>query len=310
MTAPEGTPAVSVVMPMRNAIAFLDQAVTSILTQSFTDFEFIIVDDGSTDGSFNRARGFADPRLRIHAQPATGIVSALNAGIALARAPLIARMDADDIALPDRLQKQVSLLGERPDIAAVGSGYRTIDPHGKPLREITLPTDPDEIRRILLETNCMAHPTMVMRRDAIVRAGGYRDEFPLCEDYDLWLRMSEKSALTNIPEPLLLYREHDTNATWADLERRLRSEVALLHSAALRWDEPGRPALSAATFSMDAGTLRREMRRRALRAAGGAIGERRPMAARAALRIALRQGYMPLIDIARLLRLALFAYTI
>lgn len=309
MTAPKGTPAVSVVMPMRNAIAFLDQAVASILAQSFTDFEFIIVDDGSTDGSLDRARVYADPRIRIHAQPGTGIVAALNAGIALAQAPLIARMDADDAALPDRLQKQVSLLHERPDIAAVGSGYTVIDPHGKPLREVILPVAPDEIRQILRVANCMAHPTMMIRRDAIVRAGGYRDNFPLCEDYDLWLRLSETSALTNIPEALLLYREHDANATSAKLEQRIRSEVALLHCAALRQSREGGPVRSGEALGMDAAAHRREMRSRALRAAGGAIGERRPLVARAALRIALGQGYMPLLDIARLLRLALFAYT-
>ena len=297
---------------MRNAVAFLDHAVTSILAQSFADFEFMIVDDGSTDGSLDRARGFTDPRIRIHAQPATGIVSALNAGIALAQGPLIARMDADDVALPDRLQKQVSLLRERPDIAAVGSGYTVIDRDGRQLREIMLPTDPDEIRQTLRVTNCMAHPTMVIRRDAIVRAGGYRDKFPFCEDYDLWLRLSEASPLTNIPEALLLYREHDANATWANLEQRIRSEVALLHCAVLRrsqQDERDGPVRPGEALGMDAAAHRREMRGRALRAAGGAVGEHRPLVARAALRVALRQGYMPLLDIARLLRLALFAYT-
>ena len=299
-------------MPMRNAVAFLDQAVTSILAQSFSDFEFIIVDDGSTDGSIDRARAYADPRIRIQAQPAAGIVAALNAGIALAAAPLIARMDADDVALPDRLQKQVSLLRERPDIAAVGSGYTAIDRDERPLREIMLHTDPDDIRQILRGTNCMAHPTMMIRRDTLVRAGGYRDKFPLCEDYDLWLRLSEKSALTNIPESLLLYRERDANAISANLELRIRSEVALLNCAALRQsgqDEPDGPVRFGEVLGMDAAMHRREMRRRALMAAGGAIGEHRPVIARAALRIALRQGYMPLLDIARLLRLALFAYT-
>ena len=313
MNAPVIGPAVSVVMPMRNAVRFLDQAIDSILAQSFTDFEFIIVDDGSTDGSLARARTFADPRIRIHARPATGIAAALNAGIALARGDLIARMDADDIALPNRIHEQVSLLRERPDIAAVGSGYQVIDRQGKPLRVIIPPVDPDEIRQILPHANCMAHPTMVMRRDAVVRAGGYRDLFPICEDYDLWLRLSETSLLTNIPEPLLLYREHNANASWANLERRLRSEAALLHCTALRRarkDAPEGPARApAGSFRMDAGAQRQEVRRRALIAAGGAVGEHRPRTARAALWVAFRQGPMPLRDLVRLLRLALLAYT-
>jgi glycosyltransferase involved in cell wall biosynthesis len=307
--APEGTPAVSVVIPVRNALPFLDEAVTSILTQSFTDFELIVVDDGSTDGSLARVRTFADPRIRIHSQPAIGIASALNAGIALAKAPLIARMDADDVALPDRLHRQVLLLRERPDIAAVGSGYRVIDRHGRPLRVIIPPADPDAIRQTLLESNCMAHPTVVMRRDTVVRAGGYRDAFPFCEDYDLWMRLSENSLLANIPEPLLLYREHDANASWAALERRLRSEVALLHAAALRRSRKNEPERAELDAEMDAGAYRGEVRRRAMMTARGAIGEGRPMVARAALRIARRQGRMPLGDMARLLRLAVFAYT-
>jgi glycosyltransferase involved in cell wall biosynthesis len=291
-----GAPRVSVVMPMRDASAFLDAAIVSVLTQTYTDFEFIIVDDGSRDESVSRARNHAaaDSRIAVIPQPSLGIVAALNLGIRQARGDLIARMDADDVAAPTRFAKQVALLTARPDVSVVGSFYTVIDNRGVPLRDMMLPAESDAIRRTLAIGNCIAHPSVMMRRDAILAAGFYRDDFPLCEDYDLWLRLSETSNLLNLPESLLFYREHPAQWSWRDLERRLESEAAVLRDAARRRGD----------VPIAGGGMRAAVRARAMLTARGAIGEGRRTAAVAALRVAARQGLMPPMEAARWLRLA------
>ena len=304
MTAP---PRVSVVMPVRDGAAFLDSAIASVRAQTFEDFEFIVVDDGSADGSLARARhhAAADLRIVVLAQAAMGIVPALNLGIHRARGEFIARMDADDISLPARFAAQVAFLDQRPDIAAAGSSATVIDTHGRGRREIVPPSDKEAIGRALLESNCMIHPAMMMRRADVIAAGLYRTGFPGCEDYDLWLRLSERSGLANIPRPLLLYREHAGQSSWRDLEQRLTAEAAVLRAAARRRASSG---TSGGTSSgVPNGTDDRNpgaaIRGRAMRAARGAIGEGRRSDASAALRVAMRQGLMPPLEAARWLRL-------
>lgn len=308
----EARPIVSVVMPVRNGATFLKPAISSILMQTFNCFELIIIDDGSTDKSAAIAHAADDQRVHVYHQLATGISAALNKGIAVANGEFIARMDADDVAFPERLARQVCVLRAHPRVSAVGSGFVVIDPQGRRLHEVSPPTEPDDIRRQLLTSNCMAHPTMMIRRDAILGVGGYRSGFPLCEDYDLWLRLSEISDLYNISEPLLAYRRHDRQISSRNLEQRIISEIAVLRCAARRREGlrelqetsgqtvPRLPGMTKAE-------IRTCVRRRALLAARGAIGEGAPAAARAALGVALRQGMMPPGDAARCLRIALLA---
>jgi glycosyltransferase involved in cell wall biosynthesis len=274
-----GSPRLSVVMPMRDAGDFLDAAIESILAQTFADFEFIIVDDGSRDGSRRRVDRYADAdkRILVMSSPGEGIVEALNRGIRLARGSLIARMDADDIALPHRFATQIAALAAWPEVGVVGSNYTAIDIQGRPVRDIVLPSAPQTIREGLLVGNCIAHPTVMMRRDAVFAAGLYRADFPLCEDYDLWLRMSETTDLINLPEILLRYRLHLAQATASGLERRLRSEVEAMNDALRRRGGAVRP-------------VAREIRDRAMTAARGMIGEKRRSDAFAALRVAAGQG--------------------
>jgi glycosyltransferase involved in cell wall biosynthesis len=229
-------PAISVVLPVRNGQAFLDEAIRSIRAQSFGDFEFIVVDDGSDDATAEIARRHAadDPRIRIIAQAPAGIVAALNRGIETASAPLIARMDADDIAMPRRLERQLEALSRDPSAAVIGSSFVVIDRMGRDLRSVHMPTRPDEIRAKLEESNCIAHPTVLMRRDAVLGVGGYRRAFLHCEDYDLWLRLAEKHGLLNIDEPLLRYREHAGQLTWGGVEQRILSVLAAGISARRR----------------------------------------------------------------------------
>ena len=274
-----GAPRISVVMPMRDPGVFLNAAIESILTQTFADFEFIIVDDGSRDGSRRLADAYAatDPRVLVLSSPGKGIVPVLNHGIGQARGNVIARMDADDIALPHRFATQLAALASRPEVSVVGSNYTAIDIQGRTVRDIALPAASEEIRERLSAGNCIAHPTVMMRRDAVLAAGLYRADFPLCEDYDLWLRLSETTDMINLPETLLLYRLHPAQATATGLEQRLRSEVEAMNDALRRRGGVLRPVAS-------------EIRHRAMAAARGAIGEGRRSDAFAALRVAAGQG--------------------
>ncbi len=266
-------------MPMRDPGVFLNAAIESILTQTFADFEFIIVDDGSRDGSRRLADAYAatDPRVLVLSSPGKGIVPVLNHGIGQARGNVIARMDADDIALPHRFATQLAALASRPEVSVVGSNYTAIDIQGRTVRDIALPAASEEIRERLSAGNCIAHPTVMMRRDAVLAAGLYRADFPLCEDYDLWLRLSETTDMINLPETLLLYRLHPAQATATGLEQRLRSEVEAMNDALRRRGGVLRPVAS-------------EIRHRAMAAARGAIGEGRRSDAFAALRVAAGQG--------------------
>lgn len=205
-------PAVSVVMPVHNGGAYLEEAVQSVLAQDLADFELVVVDDGSTDDSARRLNGYADAdgRVRVISQRQSGIVAALNRGLEAARAPLIARMDADDVALPQRLGKQFDYLMAHPRCVAVGSRILLIDTDGLPICQMCTEQTHEEIDAANLRGGgaAMNHPS-VMFRAAVVRAvGGYRKEMIYAEDLDLWLRLAEVGQLRNLPEVLVHYRMH------------------------------------------------------------------------------------------------------
>ena len=230
------SPAISVVMPVHNGQEFLDASIGSIRAQTLRDFEFVIVDDGSKDRTAEILQWHAaeDPRIRIIAQTPKGIAAALNRGIQAASAPLIARMDADDVAKPERLARQFETLLRHPEAALIGSSYEVIDRASRLQRRVSLPTTPEEIDKTLMQQNCIAHPTVLMRRDCVLDVGGYRAAFLHCEDYDLWLRLGESHDLLNIDEPLLSYREHAAQLTWGDTEQRILSELGARVSARCR----------------------------------------------------------------------------
>jgi glycosyltransferase involved in cell wall biosynthesis len=204
-------PAVTVLMTVYNAGRYLAGSVESILSQTFRDFEFLIIDDGSTDDSAAILRRFAaaDARVRLVSRPNTGIVGALNEGLGLARAGLIARMDADDLAMPERLERQVAYLRAHQECVAVGSRVLAVDPAGDPLCDWTCEESHEEIESLLLDEGRGAgiiHPAVMFRRDAAAGVGNYRDR--AAEDKDLFLRLAEVGRLANLPEVLLHYRQH------------------------------------------------------------------------------------------------------
>jgi glycosyltransferase involved in cell wall biosynthesis len=204
----------SVLMPVYNAGRHLAPAVRSVLNQSFGDFEFIIIDDGSTDGSLAVLRRFEadDPRVRVVSRENRGLVASLNQMIGLARGEFLARMDADDLCLPDRFLRQVDFLREHPEVACVGGSIREIDDQGRLLVSFPAITSNEEIQEALLSgTTAIAHPAAMMRREALLAAGGYRPEFYPVEDLDLWLRLGEAGELANLADPVLEYRVHDAS---------------------------------------------------------------------------------------------------
>ena len=204
-------------MPAFNAAAFIGQAIDSILAQEYRSLELIVVDDGSTDDTARIAEEFKqkDRRVRLVRQKNAGQAAANNAGIADAQGKLIARMDADDVSLPDRLTRQVRYLSGHPATVAVGSNMWLCNAAGHRLRRSHVPLTDRGIRRALFryDSNPMNNPTVVFRKQVWLDVGGERPGLTLAHDLDLWLRMAAYGALANLPEPLVEYRLHGSQAS-------------------------------------------------------------------------------------------------
>lgn len=224
---------VTVVMPVYNAERFVGEAVQSILRQTYRDFDFVIVDDGSTDRSLELVRGFADPRIRLFENSSNlGHVRTLSRCVSLALGPLIARMDADDVASPDRLALQVAFLDDHAAVIGLSGAMRIIDADGRPGQIVSVPTDSDSIRDWLaLGRNPLHHPAAMFRRNAFDAVGGYRRAFAPAEDFDLWLRLSERGELANLPEVVLDYRVHSGQLSFIHIEQQELSVAGALLAA-------------------------------------------------------------------------------
>ena len=209
-------PEVSVIMPVYNGAQFLEEAVTSILVQTFRDFEFIVVDDGSTDQTPEVLGRLAsrDKRLRVIVQPNAGIVMALNRAIDEASGTWIARMDSDDVSLPDRLKRQYGEAIADPDVAVLGGDCILIDEGGRRFGMKRFPSKRGGVLRSLEGGGVgIAHPTAFIRRKYLDAAGGYRERFRHAEDTDLWLRLAEMGDIRSIGAVVLLLRKHDSNVS-------------------------------------------------------------------------------------------------
>ncbi|CAM2830066.1 glycosyltransferase family 2 protein [Rariglobus hedericola] len=201
-------PAITVLMPVHNAAPFVRAAIDSILTQSWTEFEFLIIDDGSSDDSLAVIKGIADPRIRLVEQkPNQGIVSTLNSGLALARGRYIARMDADDLALPGRLEQQFNFMESHPEVGLCGTYFQKIgdDPGPGWIRF----HENASLQIALLFENPFCHPTVMMRREILSRHQLlYPADAPHAEEYALWARLARHTHFANLPDTLLHYRTH------------------------------------------------------------------------------------------------------
>jgi hypothetical protein len=219
-------PVVTVLMSAFNGAAFLPEAVESILNQTFSNFEFLVIDDGSADGTARLLAAVRDPRMRVvRNEQHLGLTRSLKAGVELARGQYIARMDADDVALPERLEKQVALLMKRPEIGILGSACYVIDQAGREVGLLHMPEDDLRIRWTSLLGNPFAHPTVMLRRDVLMNSGlNYDETFQATQDYDLWMRMLRYTCGGNLGEPLIRYRMHTDRVTSKFREVQLKNQ--------------------------------------------------------------------------------------
>lgn len=203
------TPAITVLMPVHNAEEHIREAIESILVQTFNDFEFLIVDDGSTDSTRDIVRTYNDPRIKLVKNTKNrGTVHVLNQGIELARGKYIARMDADDISLPKRLEKQFAFMERNPSIGISGSAMRLIK-KGKLKNTRKQPCTNEELKIQLLFGTCFFHPTVILRTD-LAKTHPYPDNLVYTQDYNYWTNLADKTQFANLDETLLHFRTHET----------------------------------------------------------------------------------------------------
>jgi len=241
------SPTISVLMPVYNAERYIAEATESILAQTFNDFEFLIVDDGSTDGSLAILQKYAamDSRISLFSRQNQGIFRTRNEALRLARGEFIAIMDSDDICLPQRLEIQLNYLRNDSRCVAVGCRVELIDPDGDLIGRWDLPLDHRAIDDAnLIGYQSIVHPSLFARRELVLTAGGYRQD--LSEDLDLMLRLAEIGRLANVPDILLRYRRHSGSVTHSFPGPLLKGSFRSISDAWLRRGLGEPPSLPAA----------------------------------------------------------------
>ncbi|MBR4863350.1 MAG: glycosyltransferase [Oscillospiraceae bacterium] len=242
-------PKVSVVMPAYNAEAYIGAAIESILNQSFTDFEFLILNDCSADGTEDIIKSYNDSRIvYLKNEKNMGVAATLNKGFAVAQGDYIARMDADDIAHPRRFEQQVAYLDAHPEVAVLGTQVRffSVEGDGEPF---CYSGSCAQLKIDLLFASAIAHPSVMLRRQMILDLGGYDSQFEGLEDYELWCRVSQQAALAVYPEILLRYRIHPGQVTQQPSERKQRAARNLKQRQLLRLGLPTEGAVAAAYYN-------------------------------------------------------------
>lgn len=216
-------------MPVYNGESYLVEAVESIRNQTFPDFEFLIIDDGSTDSTWDILKNFNDYRIRLVKNDQNmGITKSLNKGLQLARGNYIARMDADDMCAPERLQCQKEFLDENLNFVMVGSWIEVIDEIGRKIKRITFPIISHLLRWRLLYTNTFVHSAVMFRKNAVIGISGYLDNYRYAEDYDLWSRLSIHWEVANIPIVLVSWRlfEESISVKNAKKQKKATEQIA------------------------------------------------------------------------------------
>lgn len=200
---------VSIITSAHNEQEHLEAAISSVLRQTLRDWEWVIVDDGSTDGTWEILARWAEREGRIRLlrnERREGLSRSLNKAISASSGPYLARMDADDLCRPDRLRRQWGFLEKNPSVGVVGSFNHVLDPEGKVLETWRFQHTPEEIHYTLQFQNCLCHSSVMLRRELLEDVGLYREDLTAAQDYDLWLRASHRTALYKIPEPLVSWR--------------------------------------------------------------------------------------------------------
>ncbi len=225
-------PNVAMIMPVYNAGRFLRECLDSIFAQTFHYFILIVCDDGSRDDSLRILAEYAarDSRLRIlKNEKNMGVTRTCNKLLAAVppECEYIARMDADDVCKPDRLERQVRFLSDHPELCGVGSSLEIIDEQSRTTGFRCYPSSPEEIRIIMPDRNVIAHPSLMIRHEAMDEAHGYNEDPDCicCEDYECWLRILEKNDFANLPEPVLKYRMSSSQSKQNNLRLMLRNTL-------------------------------------------------------------------------------------
>lgn len=214
-------PRVSVLMAVYNGERYLREAVDSVLAQTLPDFEFVIVDDASTDETWSVLNAYQDPRLRLERNPQNlGLTRSLNAGLALCQAPYVARMDADDASMPTRLAEQVAFLDQNPTVGVVGSQVKVVDADGLAVEVWRYASDPVVIAWRLQFVNSLCHASVMFRKALVLELGGYDPAFTCAQDHELWLRLSDQATIAVLDTCLLRYRKHAEGITATRFEEQ------------------------------------------------------------------------------------------
>jgi glycosyltransferase involved in cell wall biosynthesis len=275
-------PRVTVLMAVYNAERFLREAVDSVLGQTFTDFELLVVDDGSTDSTLNILEEYSDVRVRVIALPENQkLVNARNVGVREARGGLIACMDGDDVAEPGRLEKQVAYMNAHPGVVLLGTGFVWVDAEGRAFEETRFSHENSILQEKLLLGSQFCTSSIMMRTDAVRRVGGFRALAGwVAEDYDLWLRLAETGGIANLPDLLLRYRVHEgqlSTSRLVDMRRAANTYRALAKQRRAGLEEDLEQAKRSAECSEV--ELRRAVRADFLTWASRYFAMRRPAAA-------------------------------
>lgn len=220
-------PAISIIMAVYNGEEYLEETIRSVLGQTFEDFEFVIVDDCSTDSTLEIVKSFPDPRIRVFTNEQNlGQASSLNVGIEKARGKYLARIDADDVYLPEKLGTQIAYMKSHPDVAVLGTGAAILNNKGKVIGILEAHLEPWEIEFRMFYETPMIHVSVLMKRDTILSFGGYVPEYTIAADYHLWARLiMAGEKLANIPDILMAYRIMETTHSIVVGKVSLRDEL-------------------------------------------------------------------------------------
>lgn len=237
---------VSVIMSVKDAEAYVEEAVNSILNQSFRDFEFIIVDDGSRDGTVRLLKELEgkDNRIKIITNAENmGLTRSLNKAIASASGEYLARMDADDVSMPQRFEKQAYFLDDNTAVAVLGTSYYGIDDNGAVVSTISAPTKDEDIKKNLISGNPFCHPSVMIRKSILDKVGSYKEEFRHTEDYELWFRIAKSGARMANLEDFLFKRRYTGRSICFEYENeqlwwliKIRSKAILEDKQYPFWD--------------------------------------------------------------------------
>lgn len=232
-------PRLTVFTPFYKNIEYFDETIASVLSQSFRDFEYLMINDGDAAQAEAIERKYNDPRIRIiTTEKPLGLSGSRDAGLRAARGELIAFIDSDDFCEPGRFEKQLAFLDAHPDHVLVGSALRFIDESSQTIGGRVYPETDEEIKRRMVALNCVAQPSVIARRAVLIEAGGYTHDFPAAEDYDLWLRVARFGKFHNLPEKLVAYRIHRAAGKNLLLRPALRDTTRLKLRALRRYGFP------------------------------------------------------------------------